>query len=81
MTREPVWTCIVCPYMNSGPVCTHCGWVPLCANCSKPATCIGAYEGMPCGEFACNDCCGHGCEGGHCEYLLPLSEEAHELET
>jgi hypothetical protein len=42
---------------------------PLCQHCSiKPphfATCFGAYEGLP-EAFACNECCGHGCEDGHC---------------
>lgn len=38
----------------------------LCANCGEPAACFGQYEDMPEG-FACDDCCGHGNEDGHCE--------------
>ena len=22
------WLCEMCPYANSGPICTKCGWVP-----------------------------------------------------
>ena len=22
------WLCEACPYANSGPICTKCGWVP-----------------------------------------------------
>lgn len=41
-----------------------------CDICSKPATCVGSYEDMPYpGEPACDDCCGHGCEDGHCDAL------------
>ena len=36
-----------------------------CRFCGKPATCFGAYEGLD-GDFACDDCCGHGCEDGRC---------------
>lgn len=38
----------------------------LCEHCGKPATCCGSYEGSSAG-FACDDCCGHGCEDGKCE--------------
>lgn len=43
-----------------------------CLHCGKPATCVGEYETS--GErndFACDDCCGHGCEDGDCEPLKP----------
>lgn len=39
--------------------------VPLCHICDKPATCYGTYEGIT--GYSCDDCCGHGCEDGHCE--------------
>lgn len=44
---------------------------PLCVHCGQPATCKGAYEGSPLEEYACDECCGHGNEDGHCE---PISE-------
>ena len=37
-----------------------------CAGCGQTATCYGAYEGAP-SSYACDDCCGHGCEDGRCE--------------
>lgn len=41
-----------------------------CAICGKPATCVGRYEDMPePGEPACDECCGHACEDGHCDQL------------
>jgi hypothetical protein len=39
---------------------------PKCATCGKPATCYGSYEDKP-PEYACDNCCGHGCEDGHCD--------------
>ncbi len=43
-----------------------------CANCGNPATCVGRYEDMPePGDPACDECCGHGCEGGHCDPTTP----------
>lgn len=41
---------------------------PKC-ECGKPATCIGAYEGLRPERYSCDDCCGHGNEDGHCEML------------
>lgn len=38
----------------------------VCAHCGKPAACFGSYEGRPT-AYACDTCCGHGCEDGHCE--------------
>lgn len=36
-----------------------------CAHCENPATCYGKYA--DCDEgYACDECCGHGCEDGHC---------------
>lgn len=37
----------------------------LCDDCGNQATCYGAYEMQPPG-FACDTCCGHGCEDGKC---------------
>ena len=37
---------------------------PVCSLCGAPATCHGTYEGKP--SYACDDCCGHGCEDGVC---------------
>lgn len=39
----------------------------ICAVCGEPAACLGAYEGSKEYEYACNACCGHGNEDGHCE--------------
>ena len=38
----------------------------LCGSCQKPATCFGTYEGDGVWAFACDECCGHGCEDGWC---------------
>lgn len=38
-----------------------------CRTCDAPATCIGEYEGHGGEQPACDDCCGHGNEDGHCE--------------
>ena len=48
---------------------------PKCAHCGKPATCFGSYEGHP-EAYACDECCGHGNEDGHCE---PIAEAAQRL--
>lgn len=45
---------------------------PPCSHCGKPAVCIGRYEGNPNYEAACGDCCGHGCEDGHCYKLTDI---------
>ena len=37
----------------------------LCAHCFDYATCYGSYEGQK-ACFACDKCCGHGNEDGHC---------------
>lgn len=38
-----------------------------CAICGNPATCVGHYEsGDEEYDPACDDCCGHGNEDGHC---------------
>lgn len=42
-----------------------------CADCCAPATCHGRYprDGDPRPAYACDDCCGHGGEGGACVQL------------
>jgi hypothetical protein len=40
---------------------------PVCAECGKPATCFGSYETELTPAYACNECCMHGNEDGHCE--------------
>jgi hypothetical protein len=43
----------------------------LCAHCGiKEAACYGAYENEK-PSYACNDCCGHGCEDGRCWPISP----------
>jgi hypothetical protein len=37
-----------------------------CSHCDEPATCFGKYADNDEG-YACDSCCGHGCEDGHCE--------------
>lgn len=34
-----------------------------------PAACVGAYEGQTADEYACDECCGHGQEDGHCRRI------------
>lgn len=40
-----------------------------CDYCGKQATCFGRYESMVDPSYACDECCGHGCEDGRCEPL------------
>jgi hypothetical protein len=42
---------------------------PICAHCDAPAACFGSYEDDMHPAFACDECCGHGCEDGRCERL------------
>lgn len=37
----------------------------LCDVCGKPASCIGKYDADAYSP-ACDECCGHGNEDGHC---------------
>lgn len=39
---------------------------PVCAICGKPAACLGRYEDPGPDEYACDSCCAHGNEDGHC---------------
>lgn len=41
----------------------------VCANCGEPAACFGSYETELHPAYACDDCCAHGNEDGHCEQL------------
>lgn len=43
-----------------------------CAECGAPPACYGSYEDSVSWAYACNECCGHGNEDGHCEPLLKL---------
>ena len=53
-----------------------------CGCCrERPATCFGAYEAQEHWDYACDVCCGHGCEDGQC-YPVQTAEEARaELEA
>lgn len=37
---------------------------PVCEFCGGKATCLGRYEGAREDSYACDACCGHGCEDG-----------------
>jgi hypothetical protein len=39
---------------------------PPCAECGQPSSCFGQYDIAPEPTFACDECCGHGCEDGTC---------------
>lgn len=40
----------------------------ICTTCGvREATCVGRYEDMDTCEPSCDECCGHGCEDGHCD--------------
>jgi hypothetical protein len=43
--------------------------------CGKPASCIGAYEGAEEYSLACDACCFHGNEDGHCEQLSEIDNK------
>lgn len=55
------------------------GW-PRCARCGGDAVCIGAYEGAETAEYACDSCCGHGCEDGWCEPIEDAGDDDDPLE-
>jgi hypothetical protein len=52
--------------------------VVTCAICGGPAACIGAYEGRSVEEFACDNCCAHGNEDGHCRPIDPAEFPPNE---
>lgn len=45
---------------------------PRVCECGEPAACFGSYEDALHPAYACDDCCGHGNEDGHCE---PITKE------
>lgn len=46
-----------------------------CTCCEvDTAACVGRYDAMEYAEPACNECCGHGCEDGHC-YVIEIDED------
>lgn len=47
------------------------GGAKLCAECGEPATCFGSYETDLNPAYACDECCGHGNEDGHCDQVDP----------
>jgi hypothetical protein len=49
----------------------------VCHICGKTATCHGTYQGTT--GYSCDDCCGHGCEDGHCEPIA--APETYTVET
>lgn len=74
--RTPAPRKCTCLGSCKGPNGLAPGWVcalgirPTCAACTNLATCYGSYEGAA-AAYACDDCCGHGCEDGKCERLEP----------
>lgn len=53
-----------------------------CHICGAPATCFGTYEGRS--GFACDVCCGHGCEDGSCkpiDAVPPPNDTRHPSAT
>lgn len=48
-----------------------------CFWCERPATCYGTYEGHT--GYACDECCGHGCEDGWCDQLRNEQDDYHEV--
>ncbi len=49
--------------------CLLVGTALKCIHCGNPASCVGKYDNMDGYEPACDDCCGHGNEDGHCEQV------------
>ncbi len=54
--------------------CRGCPGCKRCWVCGKSAACFGRYEGHGPMGYACDDCCGHGCEDGHCD---PIAGTLH----
>jgi hypothetical protein len=51
---------------------------PTCEHCSaRPATCRGKYDRMTEYAYACDECCGHGCEDGQCRPLMADDPRAY----
>ena len=56
--------------------CLGCAKCLRCL-CGNSAACIGLYEAWTKhqkAEPACNDCCGHGCEDGHCDKVEDICD-------
>jgi hypothetical protein len=49
-----------------------------CVYCEEPATCFGTYEHDDNEEPACDDCCDHTQENGHCVPLAKADAKALE---
>lgn len=50
---------------------------PICSHCrERPAVCLGQYDNMLEPDYACDTCCGHGCEDGRC-FRLPAPPAPH----
>ena len=52
---------------------------PVCSCCGDAATCFGESEGDP-PVYACDNCCGHGGEDGHCSPVAPGRVTVEETE-
>lgn len=60
-----------CRASGAAPFVKQLGARVACEHCDTgKAACVGRYESADReAEMACNECCGHGCEDGHCEQL------------
>jgi len=45
-------------------------------GCGNEAACLGSYEGFPEETYACDSCCGHGNEDGHCRMVEDMERDA-----
>lgn len=53
---------------------------PKCQHCyTRLATCLGQYEGALAETYACDTCCAHGCEDGHCTQLYERTDAGEPL--
>ncbi len=53
---------------------------PTCQFCGEPAVCYGHSSDTEPG-YACDKCCGHGCEDGECEFIpTPAAPSGSETE-
>lgn len=73
--REPVPLLpVAAPETGTPPILCESG------DCGRAATCFGVYE---CEtdplRFACDTCCGHGCEDGWCKPIAELAAYARKL--
>lgn len=56
------------------------GQIAKCEHRGEPAACVGQYETMEEMAFACDECCGHGCEDGFCHRLAQALDSAAKQE-